>query len=140
MEKLYTVKELAKKYNRPEGTLRNLLFKYKIKPEKRLQTTGTPGLYRPDDRLKRKKVKCEHCGSSFTKLHDGDKYCSKFCGNQARYIKKHGKNRTITLESVGIRDFEFGDRSYRVKKGLEDRKKIEECSIDCLLDEFGDLE
>ncbi len=144
MKKLYTIKELAKKYNKTEATIRGIVHFKKIKKAGIAKGTGSPSLYKLDDRFKvtRGSVvlkKCEECGQEFKAYHKVDRFCGKRC-RQVGINRRNKKTDKKQIFYNSKRDFEFSDRAYQVKKGMEDMKRLKECTVDCLLEEFGDIE
>jgi len=142
MKKLYTIKELAKKYDFTPYTVRMKLKLHGVKCDSVGVGSGCPSLYYLSSvsRVLDKRNKCLGCGVSFSVVHDRDKYCSRTC-YQIEFNKRNKKtDRVESFDDNPFADFPSADRSYRVGKGKEERKKIMECSVDCLLDELGDIE
>ena len=71
--------------------------------------------------------KCVECGTTFKFGNGFRKYCSTKCQQ-----KNSRRNSRLGLVSI--------ERSYDIRKSREDRDKIKNCSVDCLLSEFGDIE
>jgi len=84
----------------------------------------------------------DNCNVLFQPYDSKQKYCSIKCRTRklADKNRKTNKKPTEQMNSNRSRDFPGADVSYSIKKGKEDMKKIMECSVDCLLNELGELE
>lgn len=141
METLYTVKELATYYGKTENAIRFMVYKNKIKRDGTLKRRGSPALYKRNILFKSAGTRlCIECNKEFEVYHQKDKYCQKSCYQASLNRRNKKTNRVQSYTSSRETDFPFSDRAYQTKKGKEERKKLNECSVDCLLDEFGDLE
>jgi len=142
MEKLYTTKELMSKYGVSRNNIARVVRNNKIKRNGTDKGIGRPALYKLSSIKKylEKKAKCKHCQRVFKKYHHYDKYCSKECSKNAKNERNNKTGHKTDFSYVGDGDFPTADRAYQTKKGKEDRKKIMECSVECLLDELGDIE
>jgi hypothetical protein len=81
---------------------------------------------------------CVGCGITFKPNRDNRKYCTSKC--QHKNNRKKHYHKTIVNNIVENGDFKGANRSYAIKKGLEDAKRILSCSTECLLEELGDIE
>ena len=152
MNKWIKMKELEETMNISCSTIKMLLRRYPKEKAKKISTRNRgrgriPYLY--NLRILRELYKkhfereCVNCGREFLATTYTQKFCTKECHRYHKGLanKKGNKTKDGKGASSIHSDFgEFADHSYRITKGKSDAKRIRECSVECLLDELGDIE
>ena len=81
---------------------------------------------------------CPECNKTFMKTKKHIKYCSDFCRN--KHNGRKSRNKTCKNKIIENGSYKGSNRSFAIKEGRKNSKKILNCSVDCLLKEFGDIE
>lgn len=87
---------------------------------------------------------CAYCNEKFEAEFMGKLYCSDICRRtNLQKVNKEKREKSKKLKVPPGDAFDMypdTSRSERISKGKAEQKKILTCSVDCLLDELGDLE
>ena len=89
---------------------------------------------------KRKKIEereCVICNTVFLPKYNSVNTCSPKCKKQ----RHKDTQKAYNMSGIKTKDFEDSvSKGYAINRGREDMKKMKECTIECLLKEFGDIE